>query len=171
MRGLETLHEYLQKLVGLHVQLLEQVKVEAQALAEADLRVLHESSLAKEAIIALIRIEDHRRQMIVDQLQFDGHIPRTSNTLVQIIAHLQGTAPSLAERMQSSLNTLKVMIERIQMQSRINAGVIDKSLNHVLAMKDNLLGEVQPTRTYSAKGTTNPLSATNNGPRMISKKA
>lgn len=168
---METLHEYLQRLVGLHVQLLDQVKVEAQALAEADLRVLHESSLAKEALIALIRIEDHQRQMIVDQLQFDGHLPRTTNTLIQIIAHLHGIAPNLADRMQSTLNTLKVIIERIQMQSRINAGVIDKSLHHVLAMKDNLLGEVQPTRTYSAKGVTNPLSATNNGPRMISKKA
>jgi len=142
------LHQSLQDLIGLHRQLLAE---------------------SKEALLNWIMQSENQRQQVVrklsDQLSLDS-----KTTLKQMILHFQSANPSLSAQLQTDLNALVVLVERIQLQNSQNAKLIAKSLEHVDAMRKNIFGEAQvESKTYNKSGQKNQPERGSTGPRMISR--
>lgn len=170
---LQELLNVLQKLTGLHKELLEVVRSERQSLVDADLKSLQESVFRKEALIETIRLAESRRAQLVEKIAFDigWRKPAAELPLSKIIVHVQGDEPRLAEQLRSALNALKVMVERIQEQNGGNRELVARSLRHIESMKRNVLGDAAPAQaTYTQQGTKAGVS--NAGPsRLISREA
>ena len=94
---LTALLSLLQKLTGLHKDLLEVVRAERQALADADLKTLQDCVFKKEALIETIRISESRRTQLVEKIGFDlgWRRPAAELSLSKIIIEVQGTEPKI----------------------------------------------------------------------------
>lgn len=163
------LHQSLQDLIGLHRQLLDVVRQENEAVLNADSKTLFEVTASKEALLHWIMQSENQRQLVVqrlsDQLSLDS-----KTTLKQMILHFQSVNPVLSSQLQTDLNALVVLVERIQLQNSQNAKLIAKSLEHVDAMRKNIFGEAQvESKTYNKSGQKNQPERGSTGPRMISR--
>lgn len=152
-KELKDLHQNLQRLVGLHRQLLETIRLEREALVQASLKDIQESTYAKEAIIEGVRTCEIDRMKIVGELALILKKPARDLTLPNIVIAVQGVKPKEAEQLRSAYNALTVLIQRITEQNQSNRDLVEKSLEHVHNMKRNVLGEQTPKAgTYSSHG-------------------
>jgi flagellar biosynthesis/type III secretory pathway chaperone len=167
----ESLHESLQELIGLHRQLYEVVKAEHEAITQADTKATYEAVANKEALIHWIHREELNRQAVIRGMpRGTHHDSGREPSLREIIASLQGRNNELADRLQSDLQTLVVLVERIRNQNRLNGELVNRSLGHINNMKSNIFGETtHQGKTYNQNGQKNQAASNAHGPRLISK--
>ncbi len=169
LNACENLYQSLQRLIGLHRQLLETVRMEKTALVDADLKLIEEATAAKQALIEGIRAAETTRLKHTSELAGRWKRPFTELTLAEIAIAIQGYDPKMAEQLRSSSNALTILISRVVEQNNDNAALVKKSLQHVEEMKRNVLGESVPrANTYNQSGR---RSAPVHGARLISSEA
>lgn len=150
---LNPLLKSLQRLLGLHRQLLDCVRAEKEAFRDANLKAIQEGTYAKEALIESIKGVEHERLKVMAVISQQLKKPLKDLTLPKLIIEVQGKSPALAEQLRTAYNALTVIIQRISEQNRYNHGLIEQSLMHLNHMKRNVLGESAPrSNTYSAQG-------------------
>jgi hypothetical protein len=164
------LHQSLQELIGLHRQLLEVVKLENEALVQADSKALFDVTASKEALIHWISQAEQYRQSIVYKMSESNEISKPGESLRAIILSYQSKNPEISKQLQTDLNALLVLVERIKTQNGYNEKLIGHSIKHVDAMRKNIFGEAQvESKTYNKAGQKNQPQAGSSGPRIISK--
>lgn len=169
-KKIQDIYEILQKLTGLHRQLLDTTRMERDALSAADLKGIQDSTYAKEALIEAIRQTEVERMRRVGELALEWKRPVRDLTLSQIAIAIQAQDSKGAEQLRSAFNALTILIQRIREQSDDNKGMIERSLEHVREMKKNVLGETVPAAsTYTAQG--QKTNSQSSGARLISKEA
>lgn len=168
-KPLKDIYEALQKLLGLHRQLLDTVRMEREALVNADLKGIEDATRAKQALIEAIRIAESERLKRLGSLALAWKKPVTQLSLLNIAIAIQVAEPKGAEQLRSVHGALQLLIQRIGEQNLENQALIERSLVHIHEMKRNVLGESVPAaNTYSARG--EPRNSTG-GARLISKEA
>jgi flagellar biosynthesis/type III secretory pathway chaperone len=166
----ERLHGSLQELIGLHRQLYEVVKIENEALTNADSKGTYDAAASKEALIHWIHQAEINRQATTFALCKEEALDSDRPSLRQLILHFQTSKPELSQQLQGDLNALLVLVERIKKQNDLNGGLVNESLKHIQNMKKNIFGETNPqARTYNQMGQRNQGSSNAHGPRLISK--
>jgi flagellar biosynthesis/type III secretory pathway chaperone len=164
---LQLIHSSLQKLIGLHRQLLEVCRSEREALTQADLKRIEETTLAKQGVVEEIRQAEGRRIQHVAELAMLWKKPIRELSLPSLIIAIQGQDPKAAEQLRSAYNALTVLIQRITEQNDDNKALVQRSLSNVNEMKRNVLGEAVPkSNTYTAQG---QRAGVTGGARLISK--
>ena len=167
MEPKQKLHASLQELIGLHRQLLEVVKIENEALTNADVKETYDAATAKEALVHWIYQAEMSRQAVVYALaQAEG---LENPTLKQLIIYYQTADLDFSNQLQIDLSSLTVLVERIQKQNTANGRLVESSLKHIHNMKKNIFGEISSAKTYNQQGQKNQVSAGSTGPRLISK--
>lgn len=167
--ALALLQASLQKLIGLHRQLMDFVRTEKDALVQADLRTIQEVTGSKQVLIESIRQEESNRLKHVAELAMCWKRPLRDLSLSQIAVEIQGVDPKGAEQLRSAFNALTILIKRVSDQNRENSRLVEKTLEHLNAMKKNVLGEATPaSATYTQQGT---RASGTSGSRLISKEA
>jgi hypothetical protein len=155
---IDQIYQALQRLIGLHRQLLDNVRLERKALVDADLKAIQEATVAKQALIEGIHQAEAARQKLVPAI-----------TLSALIMEIQGSDLKLSEQFRTAQNALTILIQRITEQNDDNRALVEKSLRHVNEMKKNVLGESVPkSNTYNQQG---QKSGTARGARMLSREA
>lgn len=167
----DRLHECLQKLIGLNRQLLEIIRVEHEALVQAQLKSIQEATYAKHALIEVIREKDSERRAILAEVSTLWKKPIESLTLGTLIHGLQNSTlqsnQKRAELFQSNWNTLTVLLKRVLVQNEENRILVEKFLMHLNQMKLNVLGEFSPKADlYTQQGT---RASASTAARLISK--
>ena len=171
-KNVTLIYESVQKLVGFHRQLLDVVRQEREALVNADLKSLQETTSAKEQIIEAIRAQETKRLKATSELTLDWKRPFKDLTLTNIIIAIQGVDPKGAEALRSTYNALTILIQRTVDQNKANRELVERSLEHVHNMKKNVLGETVPrSNTYSQQGQRVNATGAQRGSRLISKEA
>ena len=166
----DRLHGSLQELIGLHRQLYEVVKAENAAITNADVKLTYEAAANKEALIHWIHQSEMSRQAVVHALVSEEGIELNNPSLRELILHFQATKPEFSNQLQTDLNSLIVLVERIKKQNESNGALVQESLKHIHNMKKNIFGETtHQARTYNQMGQRNQADANANGPRLISK--
>lgn len=166
-RTVEQVYQTLQKLIGLHRQLLENVRAEHQALVNADVKAIQEATFAKQALIEQIQGAESARLKAMVELSQVWKKPLKDLTLGAIAIEIQGRDAKGAEQLRSSLNALTILIKRVSDQNTANRALVDRSLENIHEMKKNVLGEATPkSEVYTQKGQRAPGSG---GARLISK--
>ncbi len=146
-------YQQLQKLVGLHRQMLEAIRAEREALVDADLAAIRSVTGIKQTVIEAIHQAESARIKAVVALALAWKKNYTNLTLPQIIIELQGDQPKAAETLQVTFQTLKILTQRIALQNQDNAAFVEKSLEHLGKMKSNILGETQQkSQVYNQRG-------------------
>jgi flagellar biosynthesis/type III secretory pathway chaperone len=152
-RNLALIYQTLQKLVGLHRQLLDTVRSERSALTNADLKGIQDATYAKEALIEAIRSAETERVKATAQFAVELRRPFNEMTLPNIVIHVQGKDLKQAEQFRTVFNTLTTLIQHIRDQNEDNRLLVERSLEHVNNMKRNVLGESAPqAATYTSQG-------------------
>lgn len=144
---------FLQRLVGLHRQLLELVRAEREALAQADLKSLEKATELKLGVIEGIRQTESERltKIGVWAVQLKKH--PNDFTLQNLILSVEPTDPKIAGQLRTLYQTLSLLIQRIRDQNRDAQALIEKSLFHINEMKSNALKESSPaSSTYTSQG-------------------
>ncbi len=166
-RPLQHLYQSLQKLIGLHRQLLDTVRMEHDALVNASIKDIQEAVLAKQALVDAMAISEHERQRHIAELAIIWKKPARELTISAIIIAIQGRDPKAAEQFRSSMNALTVLVKRVGEQNEGNRALVERSLGHIQEMKRNVLGEAMPrTEIYGPKGNKQSSSG---GARFLSK--
>jgi len=143
----------LQKMVGLHRQLLEHVRLEREALVLADRKVIQEQALAKRGVVESVNLLEERRRGLTLTLARLWQKQPEKVVLSEIILELQVRAPKLAESLRSTQSALRILVERVIAQNESNRQLLETSVKHVDAMKKNILGEADPLRAgYNPSG-------------------
>lgn len=165
--NIEKILNILQKLIGLHRQLHEVCRTEREALVNADVKQVQEFVHAKELVIESIKQEEAKRIRISAELALEMKRPLAEMTLTNLIKETEPTNPQLAESLRSAMNALVILIDRARKLNESNRELIDRSLEHVHAMKRNVLGEAVPrSEVYGSQGQKLPNTG---GARLISK--
>ena len=166
----EKLHESLQDLIGLHRQLYETVKSENIAITNTDVKGTYEAAAAKEALIHWVHQAEMSRQSVVYALAQEEGLESSTPSLRELILHFQTHDSETSNRLQSDLSTLIILVERIKKQNEANGSLVNASLKHIDNMKKNIFGETtHQARTYNQHGQKNSASASEHGPRLISR--
>jgi flagellar biosynthesis/type III secretory pathway chaperone len=166
-KSVSDIFDSLQKLIGLHRQLLEICRAERDALVQAEIKAIQEATLAKQGVIEHIRQAETERLKRVGGLAMKWKKPLRELSLPNIILDLQAADPKAADQLRSAYNALTILIQRITEQNDDNRRLVERSLEHVNEMKKNVLGEAVPkSNTYTARG---ERAATTGGARLISK--
>lgn len=166
---LESLHACLQRMIGLHRQLYETCKMEREALVAADVKLIAEQTQAKEFVIESIRAAESERIKLSMMLSVEWKVPLKELTLTFIIREIEPRDAQMSERLRSSLTALIVLIERAKKMNDSNRDLVERSLEHVHAMKKNVLGEAVPaTDSYGNQG---QKLAQTGGARLLSTEA
>ncbi len=168
-KNLNKIQEVLHKLIGLHRQLMDTVRLEREALANADLKSVQEATYAKEALIQAIRTAENERLKQMAEIAVSWKRPLRDLTISNLIIEVQADQPKLADQLRSAYNALTILIQRVTEQNDENRKLVEESLDHIKNMKRNVLGESVPkSDTYSAQG---QRVTTTGGSRLISKEA
>jgi flagellar biosynthesis/type III secretory pathway chaperone len=168
-QSISKVYNLLQKLMGLHCQLLEVVRSERETLIQADLKGIENITCAKQVLIENIHQIELQRLKLTAELAVQWKKPYRELTLPNIIIAIQGIDPKSAEQFRSIYNALTVLIQRISDQNIDNRGLIERSLEHVNQMKKNVLGESSSkSNIYTPQGHKASGSQTS---RLISKEA
>ena len=152
-KPLNQIYEILQQLTGLHRQLLETVRAERTHLVAADLNGIQMITAKKQELIESIRQAEALRVKLTGELATLWSKPIQELSLTNIIIEIQGRDQRGAEQFRSAHNTLTILIQRITEQNAAIRSLVERSLEHVLQMKKNVLGESkQGSETYTAAG-------------------
>lgn len=146
-KTVENLYHSLQKLLGLHRQLLETIRLERQVLIQADLKAIQTLTCNKHALIESIHQAEQSRLNQVIEHAVLWKKNQQELTLSQIIIEIQGRDPTGANQLRSACNALSILIQRISDQNSENQSFISKSIEHLNQMKSNILGEGAPRST------------------------
>ncbi len=166
---LSRIHQTLQRLTGLHRQLLDVVRSEREALLSSDLKAIQEVTCLKEALIESIRHQEAERLKLVGELSAAWKTPMNDLTILSIAIAIQAEDPRAAESFRTAYNALSHLIARIKEQNGDNRRLVDQALHHTHVMKKNVLGESAPyNQTYTAHGKKADGAS---GSRLISKEA
>ena len=166
---LAQIYQVLQKLVGLHRQLLETVRMEREALLASDLKVIQDCTYAKEGSIEAIRQAEAERIKLVTELAMMWRKPLRELTITQIAIEIQGRDLKTADQLRSAHTALTILLQRITEQNRANGELVQTSLSHLEQMKKNVLGESEPkSNTYTQQG---QRASGPSGARLISREA
>lgn len=158
----------LQKLVGLHRQLLETIRMEREALADADLRRIQEMTHAKEAIVDAIQTRERERVRLMSAFSGPKSGAGDLRTLQDIVYEVQATDQKAAEQLRSAQTTLRLLLQRIIDSNAENGELVKKSLQHLDQMKRNVLGAQSATpETYGPGG--RRVQQSLQGSRLISR--
>jgi len=169
VKTLNELHESLQKLITAHRHLLDVVRAEREALLNANLKAVQETTFKKEILINDIADYDADRELRVGFVAAHMRVSPEALTLKTIIREIETQYPNQARSLHSSLNTLTVMVQRISEQNNENKTLAENFLGHLNEMKRNVLGEGQPfTDVYSSQGQKTHPAGT---PRLFEKEA
>jgi flagellar biosynthesis/type III secretory pathway chaperone len=132
---------------------MEVVRLEREALVQAELKAIQEATLSKQALLEAIRQAESERLKATAEIAVAIKRPLRDLTLNQVIISVQGLEPKTADQLRSSLNMLTILVERIQEQNEENRSLLEKSLEHLHTMKRNVLGEATPkANTYTSHG-------------------
>ena len=165
----QSIYATLQKLVGLHRQLLDTVRLEREALTNADVKAIQDATTSKQALIEGIRHAEIERLKAIGSLALLWKKPLKDLTLSNLIIGIQATDLKLSEQFRTALNALTILVQRATEQNEDNRGLVEKSLEHIHQMKRNVLGESKPkSNTYTQQGQRANLGGNS---RLISKEA
>lgn len=165
----QTLHQNLQKMIGFHCNLMEVVRAERDALVNVAVKDIQETVSSKQALVESIRQTEAERLRTTTEIAVKLKRPLRELTLSELILVVQGHDLKLADQFRSSLNTLTVLVQRVSDLNKDNQLFVEHSLQHVDAMKKNVMGESVPkSNTYTQQG---QRSAPVKGARFISKEA
>ncbi len=163
------IYQVLQKLTGLHRQLLDVVRLERESLVQADLKAIEAVTNSKQTLIEEIHQTESMRLKLTMELALLWKKPCRDLTLPYIIIEIENSDVKSAAQLRSIFNALTILIQRISAQNRDNLALVEQSLCHVDQMKKNILEEATPkSNTYTQRG------QKANGPsasRLISKEA
>ena len=152
-KDLDRIYQILQKLIGLHRQLLELIRSERVALEQANLKDIEETTHSKEVVIHAIHQNELERVRAMAQIAASWKQGVSDLSLRKFVEILQGKDIQAAERFRNVHNALRVLVERIDEQNQDNKKLVEKSLEHIAIMKRNALGEANPkSDTYTQKG-------------------
>ncbi len=152
-KTIDRFYEILESLVGFHRQLLDLVRIEKEALIQAELKKVQELTAAKEVILGSIQQAELDRQKMVAEFSVIYKIPKKDLTLSQLIIQVQGDYPKEAEQYRSAMSAMTILIQRITEQSKESSALIEKSLEHLSNMKANVLREQgHKNEVYSKSG-------------------
>lgn len=166
---LNQIYQCLQKLTGLHRQLIEIVRAEREALVQADLKAIESTTQAKQKIIEDIYQVESQRVKLTTHLAMAWKKPLHDLSISNIIIQIQSVDSKLAEQFRSVFNALTILIQRISEQNRDNRSLLEKSIEHIQKMKMNVLGEGSPkSGTYTQQG---QRASGGTSSRLISKEA
>ncbi|MFZ9594993.1 MAG: flagellar protein FlgN [Bdellovibrionia bacterium] len=150
---LQSVHQSLKRLTGLHCQLLELVREEKTHLLSADLAKIGAVSKAKLALCEEIHQVEYNRLKCIDELAMVLKKPVQSLKLHELILSIQTSHPELAASLQSSLNALTHLVSRISEQNADNQLLLQQALSHVQVMKKNAISEASmKSSTYTHQG-------------------
>lgn len=169
VKPINQIYQGLQKLIGLHRQLLDTVRMEHDALVQADLKSIEECTFAKQALIEAIKQLETERLKAIGELAVLWKKAPSELTLSKIIIEVQGNDLKFADSLRSALNTLTIMVKRVAEQNDENRILVERCLEHIREMKKNVLGEATPkSDVYTAKGKKASNGASS---RLLSKEA
>ena len=164
---LDPAYKTLQKLLGLHRQLLDLIRAERMALEQANIKEIQDITYSKEVVIHAVREAELERIREMSSLAARWKLPLVDMSLRKFIELIQGRDLPSAEKLRNVQNALKVLLDRIQEQNHQNGLLVQKSLEHVSVMKRNVLGEARGKNdTYTQRGRKSDFSA---GARLLSK--
>lgn len=157
--SLKELAQNLQKQLGLHRELLENLRREHSALLNADLREIQEITYAKEIVLATLGQVERDRVAQMQKLR-DGRLLKVApQSVTEVVLAVQGEHVASAEGLRSTSQALRILIERIAKLNQENAILAKNSLEHIERMKANVLGEAQKkAETYTERGATQASS-------------
>lgn len=163
----EKIHRSLTRLIGLYRQLLETVRAENQALVHADLKIIQETTLAKQALIETVKQAESERLSAQTALAKEWNRPIEELTLSAVIIGIQGVDPKGAEVLRSEFHALTLLVRRVAEQNQENSALVDRCLAHIGEMRRNVLGEATPgSAVYDQHGRQSNAAA---GARLISR--
>ncbi len=163
------LHENLQEMIGLHKQLLEVTRNENEAITQADVKATYEAAASKEALLHWIARAESSRQAIVYTLIKQENITAERPSLRDIILHFETRDAAIAQSLNTDLNALVILVERIKKQNELNGRLVESSMKHIDNMKKNIFGEIAPSgKTYNQHGQKNQAAGSQVGSRLIS---
>ena len=161
------LFESLQKLVGIHRQLMDIVRAEREALVQADIKEIQNITAIKQGLVEEIHHVEAERVRVVGELAIAWKVSPQELTLPKIIIQVQGKNLKFAEQLRTTFNTLTVLIQRITEQNNHNKKFLESSIAHIDQMKKNVLDEsASQTNTYTQQG---QRSTPSGASRLISK--
>lgn len=99
---LREIHQSLQKLIGLHRQLVEVLRAERDAISQAELKGIQDAAYAKAGVIESIRQAEHTRIRHTAQLATEWKTPLDQLVLSHIIMELEPTDAKLADQLRSA---------------------------------------------------------------------
>jgi len=168
-RSVAELQDSLRELTRLHRQLLDVCVLEREALKQADLKAIQEIAVRKQGMVDAIRAAEGKRMNRVASLAMIWKRPLRELTLPTIIADAQAHDPRGVDQLRSTFEALKLLISQITEANDANRSLVEKSLEHVAAMKKNVLGESVPkSNTYNPQGQRQSGSS---GARLFNKEA
>lgn len=146
-------YQSVQKLIGLHRQLLDNVRLEHEALVGANLKGIQSVTASKQALIESIQLAETERLRFLGELALLWKKPMRELTLINIGIAIQVEDPKGGEQLRTAFNVLTVLIKRISEQNDLNRSLVEKSLEHIQAMKRNTLSASAPrTDVYNQQG-------------------
>lgn len=151
-KPLDNVYQTLQKLVGLHRKLLEAVRVEREALKQADINAIQSVSALKHSLIEEMHQVEKQRVSQVAELGLFWQKPVQDLSLSKLAIAIQGTDPKGAEQLRTVFSVLTLLIQRITDQNLDNLSMVEKSLEHIGNMKRNILGSAANPNTYTPQG-------------------
>lgn len=150
---LRELAQNLQKQLGLHRELLENLRREHQALLNAEMREIQEITYAKEIVLATLGQVERDRVAIMEKLVDGRLIKELPQSVTQVVLAVQGEHVNDAAALRSTCQALRVLIERITKVNQENSQLAHSALKHLEQMKTNVLGEAQrKAETYTDRG-------------------
>ncbi|MEN9724023.1 MAG: FlgN protein [Pseudomonadota bacterium] len=169
-KGISTsaeLFSQLERLVKLHQQLAELLRVERLTLVSMNLPQIQEVSEQKQSLLHQIALEEAHRVRLIPALSVELGVSAEQATLSPLIQKLQVRDLALAERFVAIRDRLMHLVSEIQSENQSNARFLEASIDHVNQMKKNILGEATPrSGTYSSTGHPQTTAA---GSRLISR--
>jgi flagellar biosynthesis/type III secretory pathway chaperone len=146
-------YQILQKLTGLHRQMLDAVRLEREALVDVDLKAVQAVTASKQSLIEEIHRTEAARLKVTGELARFWKRPYRELTLPNIILKVQESDSKIAEQLRIVHTTLTILIQRISTQNTDNLAFVEKSLEHIHQMKKNIIEEGTPrSNTYTQRG-------------------
>ncbi len=157
-KTLDQLYRQLHQLLGLHRKLYELVREEKTHLIAANVEQIQLVVNSKEVIMSqIVQLEFERHHFISQQVQNFPEFGKAT-TLSEMMRQVQHLFPTQVENLQRVYQALRIFLERIIKLNEENRQLVARSLDHICAMKKNVLGaDVQKSATYSVTGQKTPL--------------
>jgi len=150
---LAEIYHALQKLIGLHRQLLEATRGEHQAIVEANLKGIQMATNMKQALVETIGQTESSRLKSTGQLAAVLGKNPAELTLKNIIQIAQDVDRAVSDSLRTSYNVLNLLIQRITEQNQSNKILIENSLAHMQKLRGNALTEASSASvTYTQQG-------------------